>query len=90
MGEYDHTVKMLVDKNPEAIARFVLGQWQKQHETAPQEKSITAVTQLSIEFPQEILEGDHLLLVESQEITSRGGACTARANTLATGPTDRR
>ena len=67
MGQYDKTMKLLVDTNPEAMARFVLHEWQKQEETALPEVKITAVSQLSGEFQSEELDGDNVLLVEGPE-----------------------
>lgn len=64
MGKYDRTMKLLVDTNPEAMARFVLQQWQKQAGTIMPEASITTVTQLNTEFQSEELDGDSVLLLE--------------------------
>ncbi len=67
MGQYDRTMKLLVDSNPEAIARLVLYAWQKQgHGTLP-DLTITSVTQLSVEFQSEEREADAVLLVEGPE-----------------------
>src|SRR5947209_2362213 len=67
MGQYDRTLKLLVDTNPEAMARFVLQQWQKQEGTIVPEARIATVTQLSGEFQSEELDGDNVLLVEGPE-----------------------
>jgi hypothetical protein len=64
MGEYDRTMKSLVDSNPEAIIRFVLDQLYKQRKRKPLEIQIKRVVQLNTEFPKEELEGDGLFLVE--------------------------
>ena len=67
MGLYDRTMKLLVDTNPEAMARFVLHKWQKQEQTTLPEVKITAVSQLSGEFQSEELDGDNVLLVGGPE-----------------------
>jgi hypothetical protein len=67
MGQYDRMMKLLVDTNPEAMARFVLHEWQKQEETVLPEVKVTATTQLSGEFQSEELDGDNVLLVEGPD-----------------------
>lgn len=67
MGQYDRTMKLLVDSNPEAMARFVLREWQKQEQIVLPEVKITSVAQLSAEFQSEELDGDNVLLVEGPE-----------------------
>ena len=67
MGQYDRTMKLLVDSNPEAMVRFVLHELQKQTGFALAEMKITAVTQLSGEFQSEELDGDNVLLVEGAD-----------------------
>ena len=64
MGEYDRTMKLLVDSNPEAMARFVLHQWQKHLRIPLPAVQITRVAELSAEFQSEELDGDNVLLVE--------------------------
>src|SRR5579883_917376 len=67
MGQYDRTIKLLVDSNPEAIARFVLYAWQKQAGITLPNIQITSVTQLSTEFQSEEREADAVLLLEGPE-----------------------
>jgi len=67
MGRYDRTIKLLVDSNPEAIARFVLYAWQKQQGVMLPNIQITSVTQLSTEFQSEEREADAVLLLEGLE-----------------------
>ena len=67
MGQYDRTMKLLVDTNPEAMARFVLHEWRKQQEEDLPETQITAVTLLSEEFQGEELKGDGVWLIEGPE-----------------------
>lgn len=67
MGEYDRTMKLLVDSNPEAMARFVLHEWQRQKHTVLPEVTITSVAELSAEFQSEELDGDNVLLVEGPD-----------------------
>jgi hypothetical protein len=67
MGQYDRTLKLLVDTNPEAMARFVLSEWQKHEQTVLPDVPFTSVTQLSGEFQSEELDGDNVLLVEGPE-----------------------
>ena len=64
MGQYDRTMKLLVDSNPEAIARFVLYAWQKQEGIMLPNIQITSVTQLSTEFQSEDREADAILLLK--------------------------
>jgi hypothetical protein len=56
-----------VDTNPEAMARFVLQQWQKQAGAVVPEARIATVTQLNTEFQSEELDGDNVLLLEGPE-----------------------
>ena len=67
MGQYDRTIKLLVDSNPEAIARLVLYAWQKQGHGMLPNMQITSVTQLSVEFQSEERQADAVLLVEGPE-----------------------
>ena len=64
MGHYDRTLKLLIDTNPEAIARLVLYAWQKQEPGAMPNFTITSVTQLSVEFQSEEREADAVMLLE--------------------------
>lgn len=67
MGQYDRTMKLLVDSNPEAMARFVLHEWQKQQGIDLPEPAITSVKQLSSEFQGEELDGDGVWLLEGPD-----------------------
>ncbi|HVU65548.1 MAG TPA: hypothetical protein VHD63_00395 [Ktedonobacteraceae bacterium] len=67
MGQYDRAIKLLVDTNPEAMARFVLQEWQKQTKKYLPDLSIAAVKQLSTDFQEENLEGDGAYLLEGPE-----------------------
>ena len=67
MGQYDRAMKLLVDSNPEAMARFVLHEWQKQQGAGLPDVQITAVTLLSEEFQSEELKGDGVWLVEGPD-----------------------
>src|SRR6516162_8272155 len=50
MGQYDETMKSLVDNDPEALTRFILHEWQKQQQMVLPLMKITAVKQLNSEF----------------------------------------
>ena len=67
MGQYDRTMKLLVDSNPEAMARFVLREWQKQEGSVLPDINNIAVTQLSGEFQSEELDADNVLLIEGPD-----------------------
>jgi hypothetical protein len=67
MGQYDRTMKLLVDTNPEAMARFVLSEWQKHEQTVLPDVPFASVTQLSSEFQSEELDGDNVLLIEGPD-----------------------
>jgi hypothetical protein len=67
VGQYDRAIKLLVDTNPEAMARFVLQEWQKQTKKYLPDLSIAAVKQLSTDFQEENLEGDGAYLLEGPE-----------------------
>jgi len=67
MGRYDRTIKLLVDSNPEAIARLVQYVWQKQEPGRWPDLPITSVTQLSTEFHSEERDADTALLVEGAQ-----------------------
>jgi hypothetical protein len=67
MGDYDREMKLLVDSDPKAIARFVLREWRKQGQEDIPEEKIEKVIQLNGEFEGEKLKGDGLLLVHGPE-----------------------
>ena len=67
MGHYDRTLKLLIDTNPEAIARLVLYAWQKQEPGTVPNLTITSVTQLSVEFQSEEREADAVMLLEGPD-----------------------
>ncbi|HEX7733949.1 MAG TPA: hypothetical protein VF458_03775 [Ktedonobacteraceae bacterium] len=63
MGQYDTIMKLLVDKAPEAVAQFVLNEWQKQEGADTLNIQVTSVTLLSEEFQSEELKGDGVWLI---------------------------
>jgi hypothetical protein len=67
VGQYDRAMKLLVESNPEAMARFIFHEWHKQQGAKGPEVPITAVTLLSEEFQSEELKGDGVWLVEGPE-----------------------
>ena len=50
MGTSYHTMTALVDADPEAMAQFVLRQWQLSRGMATQEMEIQSIEQLNTEF----------------------------------------
>lgn len=66
MGTYDHTMKALVDADPEAIAQFVLRQWRLSRGIAVQEAEIQSIEQLNTEFQGTEAEADGLLLITTR------------------------
>jgi hypothetical protein len=67
MGQYDRTMKLMVERDPEAMARFVLHEWHKRQVPGTPEIQIASVTLLSEEFQSEELKGDSVWLVEGPE-----------------------
>src|SRR6266849_4262038 len=63
MGQYDRIMKLFVENAPEALARFVLQQWRKQHGSNVPEIEVTSVTLLSEEFQSEELKGDGVFVI---------------------------
>jgi hypothetical protein len=63
MGEYDKTIKLLMDTNPEALFRFVLNQWRRHMDRTLPETPMTVATQLNVDFQSADIEGDNLLLI---------------------------
>jgi hypothetical protein len=66
-GQYDRTMKVLVDGHPEAVTRFVLHAWQQQGLLPQEQTDIVRVTQLSRDFQSNDREGDTVLLVEGPQ-----------------------
>lgn len=64
MGEYDHAMKLLVDADPLALARFVLRQNERTRHLAEAEQSLKLVSQLNTEFQGTEARADGLLMLE--------------------------
>ena len=67
MGQYDRVMKLLVESNPEAMARFLFNEWRKRQGADAPEIQITSVTLLSEEFQSEELKGDGVWLINGPE-----------------------
>ncbi len=63
--EYDHTMKVLVDADPLAIARFVLSQSERLRTLAEKGSGLKLLAHLSTEFPGSKAEADGLLHLET-------------------------
>src|SRR5258707_176420 len=60
-------MKLLVESNPEAMARFVFNEWRKRQGADAPEIQITSVTLLSEEFQSEELKGDGVWLINGPD-----------------------
>lgn len=65
MGEYDHAMKVLVDADPLALARFVLGRSARTRALAEEGSGLKFIARLSTEFPGTKAEADGLLRLET-------------------------
>lgn len=65
MGEYDHTMKVLVDADPLAIALVILRYGQRTRSVDVPLEGVRVIAQLSPEFPGNETRADGLLLMET-------------------------
>src|SRR5260370_36632171 len=64
MGKYDHAMKVIVDASPQAVARFVIQQYNLLRGTHLPLEGLKVVAQLNTEFQGTEADADGLLMVE--------------------------